>query len=129
MGRPEGSVVRLGPYSYSFDDPAAVKAIYGIGADFPKSEFYEVFEGPRSGLGATFLFANRDKRSHADNRRQFSSIYAMSSVRGYEPSVDNCIELMCDKLLQRAQDGKSSIDMTKWFQWYAFDVISEVTVS
>jgi len=125
----QGKIVRLAPDYYSFDDPAAAKTIYGHGAKFPKSRWYEIVEGPRSGVdGPAHLFGERDIPTHADNRRQYSSLYAMSSLVGYEPNVDNCIDIFLNKLTQLSQGGKNEIQMTKWFQWYAFDVIGEITV-
>lgn len=55
-------------------------------------------------------------------------MYSMSSLVGYEPYVDNCVDIICEKL-QSHSEKKHTIDMTKWHQWYAFDVIGEITVS
>lgn len=40
LHRKYGSIVRITPDHYSIDDPAAVKAIYGIGTKFSKSDWY-----------------------------------------------------------------------------------------
>lgn len=119
----------MAPKYYSFDDPAALKTIYGHGTRFAKSSWYDIWDGPRSGLDSpATLFGERDIRTHAEGRRQYSSLYAMSSLVGYEPNVDNCIEILINKLSELSQGGTNEIPMTSWFQWYAFDVIGEMTV-
>jgi hypothetical protein len=60
-------------------------------------------------------------------RRKVASVYSMSSLVAYEPFVENCIDLFCQRLEEH--DAKSStIDLGYWLQCYAFDVIGEITV-
>lgn len=46
LHRRYGSVVRLGPNMYSINDPDVVKAVYGIGSKFAKSDWYESWKHP-----------------------------------------------------------------------------------
>lgn len=111
---------------YSIDDAAASKTIYGHGTHFIKGEWYKGWGVPKSIL-STNLFALLDAKQHANVRRQYANVYSMSSLVGYEPYVDNCVDILCRRLVARSSQSET-IDLTKWFQWYAFDVIGEITV-
>ena len=122
-----GKIVRIAPNQYSISDAAALKTIYGHGAKFEKSDWYDAWNfGPRTGF--TNLFSERNSRNHAESRRKVASMYSMTSLVSYEPSVDNCIEIFKQRLLEFSEQG-STIDMAHWMQCYAFDVIGEITVS
>jgi hypothetical protein len=49
----------------------------------------------------------------------------MSSLVTYEPYVDDCARIFC----QRLDEAGVALDMAHWFQCYAFDVIGEITLS
>lgn len=117
----------MGPNYYSIDDPAAVKTIYGHGTQYQKSDWYDVWS-LRPELVRTNLFALRDIKQHASLRRHYASLYAMSSLVSYEPYVNNCNKILTNKLQMCAKSGET-IDLSRWFQFYAFDVIGEITVS
>jgi Cytochrome P450 len=44
----------------------------------------------------------------------------------YEPFVDNCTEILLQRLEERSAYAKA-IDLAQWLQSYAFDVIGEIT--
>jgi hypothetical protein len=46
----------------------------------------------------------------------------------YEPFVDNCTEILLQRLEERFASGKA-IDLAEWLQYYALDVIGEITFS
>jgi cytochrome P450 len=52
----------------------------------------------------------------------------MSSLMTYEPYVDDCARIFCQRLDERSKAGVA-LDMGHWFQCYAFDVIGEITLS
>lgn len=123
----QGNIVRLGPEYYSLDDPEAVKIIYGHGTKFVKSEWYRAWQIPLEFLDVN-MFAQRDIQQHANARRRYANLYAMSSLVGYEPFVDDCIDLFCDILKDSARKNKPT-QLNKLFQHYAFDVIGAITAS
>lgn len=45
-----------------------------------------------------------------------------------EPEVEDCIKLYTQKLEHLAQSG-AEMNLQFWMQYYAFDVISQITVS
>lgn len=127
LHRKYGKIVRIGPNLYSIDDDAAAKVIYGHGTQFTKGEWYKAWQIPKSELPVN-LFAIQDIKHHASVRRQYANLYAMSSLVSYEPYVDNCVDILCRELLACSKQGQN-INLAQWFQWYAFDVIGEITVS
>lgn len=119
--------MRVGTNYYSFDDPAAMKTIYGHGTQYRKGLWYDMFN-IEPNMARTNFFAIRDIKEHSSVRRHYASVYAMSSLVSYEPYVNNCIELLSNRFRMSAASG-DPIDLSKWFQYYAFDVIGEITVS
>ncbi|KAL6153170.1 hypothetical protein ACJQWK_03492 [Exserohilum turcicum] len=126
LHKKHGEVVRYGPNRYSFSSQAALKTIYGHGAKFPKSDWYETWKTP--GASQWSLFPDRSIPRHSENRRQYQSMYSMSSLITYEPYVDECAELFSQRLQELASAGMYT-DMGHWLQCYAFDVIGMITFS
>ena len=124
-----GKLVRTGPNEVSVSDLSAIKSIYGAGTKFRKSDWYSgtlpyhvlpaftdiptVWQGHRK----FDLFAERDERVHASQRRLVSRIYSMDALRGLETYVDDAIGLFMDKM--KARVGQD-IDMGLFVQLFAF---------
>lgn len=70
----------------------------------------------------------QDNQAHGAERRKLASMYSMSTLVSYEPYVDNCIAVLCQRLDGLAQ-SQESFSMSSWMQYFAFDVIGEITVS
>ncbi|KZL73252.1 cytochrome p450 family protein [Colletotrichum incanum] len=117
-----GKVVRIAPSEVSISDLSSIKTIYGAGSNFRKSAWYSVWQGRR----IFDLFPERDESVHAAQRRLVSRPYAMTSLKGLEPYVDNAIGVLLEKL--GGMLGKT-VDLGNWVQLFAFDVIGEVTFS
>lgn len=121
-----GAIVRLGPKEYSINDPGAIKIIYGPGSQFEKSSWYSAW-GPKF-LAHVNLFTLRNTKNHATERRKLSGLYTMSTLLQYEPYVDNCVAILCNRLDEAAMQ-RIPLSMNHWMQCFAFDVIGEITVS
>ncbi|OJJ06606.1 hypothetical protein ASPVEDRAFT_140374 [Aspergillus versicolor CBS 583.65] len=119
-----GPIVRLAPNRYSIGDPSAIRTIYGPGSKFSKSEFYKPFGGPFTHHRDVFSETSNDK--HAVERRKTSNMYAMSSLVSYEPFVDKINREFITALESHAKSGRE-FDLFTWMQFYAFDVIGEIT--
>lgn len=126
LHRKYGEVVRYGPNRYSFCTQEAVKIIYGHGAKFPKSHWYATWQTPNPAEWT--LFSDQSISRHSENRRQYQSTYSMSSLISYEPYVDQCTDLFCQRL-QELANADMYVDMGHWMQCYAFDVIGIITFS
>ncbi|GAB1203804.1 hypothetical protein APSETT445_002444 [Aspergillus pseudonomiae] len=101
-------------------DPQDVKKIYGFGADFPKSEFYDSLGDPKN------IFTVRDNEDHKDRRRKVASLYTMSAMVAYEDAVDRMTTL-CIKKMNELAANRKLVSIPKFMQFYAFDVIGEIT--
>ncbi|KAK3349306.1 cytochrome P450-like protein [Lasiosphaeria hispida] len=124
-----GGVVRLGPNSLSFSDPEALKTIYGLNKGFIKSEFYVVQQSVVKGHSLQSLFSTTDNDFHMQFRRCVNSAFAMSALVQYEPFVDNTTKLFLKQTERFYIDNPEACDFTRWLQFYAFDVIGEITYS
>ncbi|KAF1349044.1 cytochrome P450 family protein [Delphinella strobiligena] len=100
-----GALVRTGPNEVSVSDLNSIKTIYGAGTKFRKSDWYSL---------------------HGKQRSLISSAYSMTSLKDLEPHVDECVHKFLDIM-----DGMQGqvIDMGKWVQLFAFDIIGEISFS
>ncbi|KAJ6085354.1 cytochrome P450 [Penicillium canescens] len=121
-----GSVVRVGPNRYSFTSPPAVKKIYELGGKFEKSQYYTPLLSPDP--ETQHIFPMIDNNRHKERRRKISPLYTMSTMVSYEGAVDRLNEVCITKISQFAEEGRL-VDIPHWMQYYAFDVIGEITVS
>lgn len=122
-----GPVVRLGPNVLSFADPESLKTIYGLNKGFIKSNFYVVQQSVVKGHSLPSLFSTTDNDFHMQFRRCVNSAFAMSALVQYEPFVDNTTKLFLKQTEKLYTD--TTCDFTQWLQFYAFDVIGEITYS
>ncbi|ORY62580.1 cytochrome P450 [Pseudomassariella vexata] len=124
-----GDVVRLGPNVLSFADPKALKAIYGLNKGFVKTDFYIVQQAIAQGRRVESLFSTTDNNYHAQFRRCVNAAFSMSSLVQYEPFVDNTTKLFLAQTERLYVNNPNGCDFTRWLQFYAFDVIGEITYS
>ncbi len=72
------------------------------------------------------LFNTTDNKLHRIMRRPIASIYSMSNLVGFESYVDSTMKVFFDQLNKHhTQTG----DLGVWLQWFAFDVMGEITFS
>ncbi|KAH6642759.1 pisatin demethylase [Boeremia exigua] len=127
-----GPLVRIGPRTVIVGDPNAIKTIYALNAGFVKSGFYPVQMTVANGRELHSMFNTTDEVFHAKLRRAVSNAYAMSTLVKFEPLVDSTTEAFVKQLKQRfadRQDDSGICDLGTWLQYYAFDVIGELTFS
>jgi len=102
-----------------------VSAIYGLSGTFRKSNLYTVFD-PQPGVSN--MFTVLDEGQHKAMSRQLGSAFSLSTMRELEPLNDVCTAIIVKKFEDAAKAGKI-VKMHEWMQWYAFDVITELTFS
>ncbi|KUJ12598.1 cytochrome P450 [Mollisia scopiformis] len=124
-----GDVVRLGPNDLSFADPKALKTIYGLNKGFVKSEFYPVQQSVAGGHRLPSLFSTTSEAFHAQLRRSVNSAFSMSTLIQYEPFVDSTTELFLAQTENLYAKTGAACNFSRWLQFYAFDVIGEMTYS
>ncbi|KAF4334974.1 cytochrome P450 monooxygenase [Fusarium beomiforme] len=124
-----GDIVRLGPNTLSFADPAVLKQIYGLSKGYVKSDFYIVQQSVVKGQRLASLFSTTDNDFHSQFRRCVNSAFSMSALVQYEPFVDNTTKLFLEQTEKIFANRSDVCDFTQWLQFYAFDVIGEITYS
>jgi cytochrome P450 len=129
LHRELGDVVRLGPNSLSFADPAAIKTIYGLNKGFVKSDFYIVQQAMAKGERLPSLFSTTDESYHAQLRRCVNNAFSMSALVQYEPLVDEMTEKFLAQTEKLYAETGKVCDFVHWLQFYAFDVIGCMTYS
>lgn len=78
------------------------------------------------------MFNTANEKYHARLRRSVSNAYAMSTLVTFEPFVDSTTTEFLKQLKLRYanQLGNEGVcDFGAWLQYYAFDVIGELTYS
>ncbi|KAF3000205.1 hypothetical protein E8E13_006940 [Curvularia kusanoi] len=118
----KGPVVRLAPNRYSINDADAAKVILGHHNAMEKSRYYVPF----ATAGQHNMFSEPALAAHAKLRRPIAQLYSQTNLLSYEPFVDTCNAILIKRLEEYAQNGKT-LDVRKLLQFYAFDVIGEIT--
>lgn len=73
------------------------------------------------------LFSTTDNDFHAQFRRCVNGAFAMSQLVQYEPFVDSTTKLFLKRTEALFAGNETGCDLTRWLQFYAFDVIGEIT--
>ncbi|RKL31250.1 hypothetical protein BFJ72_g11267 [Fusarium proliferatum] len=126
LHKKHGPLVRIAPNIVSVGDPAAIKTIYGLTGAFTKSAFYPIQSISWNKKPQMNLFSTRDTVYHREQKKKVAHAYSLTSLLGSEEAMDSCTELFTSRLDEWAMTQKP-IDLGAWLQYYAFDVVGEVT--
>ncbi|KAJ5689208.1 cytochrome P450 pisatin demethylase [Penicillium macrosclerotiorum] len=124
LHRKHGHLVRIGPNHISVGDPNAIPIIYGLNKGFIKTAFYPIQSISWNKKPQPNLFSERDEKLHREQKRLVANGYSLGSLLEMESGVDSCSEILVNKLRDYA-DKKRPVDLGKWLQYYAFDVVGE----
>ncbi|KAF2160362.1 hypothetical protein M409DRAFT_29211 [Zasmidium cellare ATCC 36951] len=124
-----GDVVRIGPNTVLVSRPDIVQDVYGISKGFVKSEFYHVWQNIVNGKRAASLVFTTDEAEHAKMKRPIASAYSLSTLVEFEPLIDSTTAVFLSRLDEVFANTGKVCDLGTWLQWYAFDVIGELTLS
>src|ERR1700722_20900634 len=75
------------------------------------------------------LFSTTDESYHANLRRSVNSAFSMSALVQYEPFVDKVTRVFLDQTERLFAAGNKVCNFAEWLQYYAFDVIGQITYS
>lgn len=96
---------------------------------FYQSDFYAPLQTIINGKRTASLVADTDEVHHAAARKSIASAYSLSTLIEYEPLVDTTTEALFRELDQRFAEHGQVCDLGKWIQYWAFDVMGEMTFS
>ncbi|KAE8381687.1 cytochrome P450 [Aspergillus bertholletiae] len=126
LHRKYGPLVRIGPRHISVSDPKAISVIYGVNKGFTKTAFYPIQSISWDKKPQMNLFSARDEHFHREQKRPIASAYSLSSILEMESAIDSCTELFLSQI-RKMVDEKVPIDIGMWLQYYAFDVVGELS--
>jgi cytochrome P450 len=120
-----GPVVRIGPSEVSFIDKTAWKDIYSL------KRCRQIERDPQSfpsltPNGSKFDLLTYSPSDHARYRRILNPCFAEKATKTYEPTIRENVDKMVAKLSTIVEKVNASIDVTKWFQWLTFDMVTDV---
>lgn len=121
-----GKLVRIAPNVVSVSDPEEINTIYGLKSQFTKSAVYPLASISWNKKAEHNIFSTRDVEYHKQQKRKVAHAFGLSSLLDMEPAIDSCTNLLMKKLDHYA-DSNTSVDLAKWMQYYAFDVIGEIS--
>ncbi|KAJ4323746.1 hypothetical protein N0V94_001664 [Neodidymelliopsis sp. IMI 364377] len=116
-------IVRLAPNRYSINDGDAARAILGHHNPLDKSKYYHPFGQPDE----YNLFSEPSISAHSKIKRPIAQLYSQTNLLSYEPFVDTCNTILLKRLEEYAHSN-DVLDVRELMQFYAFDVIGEITV-
>ncbi|RDL38625.1 uncharacterized protein BP5553_02965 [Venustampulla echinocandica] len=64
----------------------------------------------------------RDQDEHGRHRRVVANAYALTTLRNYEPYIDELLETLFQVLDKNCKSGET-IDIARWTYYFSFDVI------
>jgi cytochrome P450 len=112
-----GDAVRIGPANVLVYDPAAIETILGFKQRLDKGPGYQVFV--MTGTSQTALVGIRDEKTHSVYRRPIAHAYSLSSLKGYEPYIDEMISKLVAIFDQHGARNEP-INVTRWSQFCMF---------
>jgi hypothetical protein len=121
-----GPVVRIGPNHVSISDPSLIPIIYGTKENFTKTGFYPIQCISWKKKPEMNLFSTRDPEYHRVEKRKIGAAYSLPNLLQSEAAIDSCVNLFMDRLNEFASKNEA-VDLGAWLQYFAFDVVGEVT--
>lgn len=126
-----GSVVRIGPNRLSFQNPAAIKDIYGPqGGLLQKSDMHIVAQQSSRGDSFQTLFANTNPEWHNSLRRKVNPAFSMTTMVQYERYVDETVDVLLEQWESNfaGQNGSAgNLELPTWMHYYTEDAVTNVT--
>ncbi|KAL4861764.1 hypothetical protein BDV12DRAFT_203700 [Aspergillus spectabilis] len=124
LHRKHGDFVRITDNEVSIGHPDAVKHL--LHAKIAKGSWYEVFSIPDYRFVSQM--SETDPQRHIEKGKHVAAGYALSNIIKSESYVDDIIKTLEDHL-NKLTESKQPVHLDKWFNFFAFDVVGEVTFS
>ncbi|KIX03195.1 uncharacterized protein Z518_06747 [Rhinocladiella mackenziei CBS 650.93] len=121
-----GPLVRIAPNHVSVSDPSYIPVFYNIKENYTKTGFYPIQCISWKKRPEMNLFSTRDPAYHRIEKRKVGAAYSLPNLLESEQAIDSCITLFMDRLDEFAAK-RQPVDLGAWLQYFAFDVIGELT--
>jgi cytochrome P450 len=115
-----GPIVRIAPNRLAIEPEIAWKEIFAHNGS--RHEFFrdkKFFRNPDSLIAAY-------TEDHRRQRRQVASAFSESALYQQEVHIMKYVNLLMERLKEKA-DARMAVDLVKWFNFIAFDVIGDLT--
>lgn len=89
-----------------------------------QTRFYTTMAPRYDGEVMDSLFTTQDPVYHKALKSPVAQLFSMTNMRNYEQHADECTAIFI-KSMQDLQG--QPVDLAIWLQWYAFDVIGNIT--
>ncbi|RDW63194.1 cytochrome P450 [Aspergillus mulundensis] len=119
-----GPFVRIAPNEISIGRPSAIPAL--LHTKLPKGSWYEVFSIPDHRFVSQM--SETDPGRHVAKGKNVAGGYALSNIIKSEKYVDEIIATLKAQL-DAAVTERKEVGLDRWFNFFAFDVVGEVTFS
>lgn len=126
--RKYGHVVRYGPNTLIFDQPAARNEIHGIGKNFKKGRSY-IVANPTPEVPPNIAW-QLDYKKHAQRKRIIQQAFSERALRESQvyikPHIDTLCRIIADS--PKADDGKwtQALDFHQLLYWLTQDVLTDM---
>ncbi|KAL2807762.1 cytochrome P450 [Aspergillus granulosus] len=124
LHKKHGDFVRITNNEVSIGHPDAVKHI--LHAKIAKGSWYEVFSIPDYRFISQM--SETDPQRHIEKGKNVAAGYALSNIIKSESYVDDIISAL-ETQLDQLVESRKPVHLDKWFNYFAFDVVGEVTFS
>ncbi|ETS81109.1 hypothetical protein PFICI_06111 [Pestalotiopsis fici W106-1] len=115
-----GPIVRISPHEVHCADSAFVDEIYAVGGRKRDKPRHQV-----SGSAMEFSgFATYDHDLHRLRRGPLAKFFSRTQIAKLEPSIQDLVQRLCDKLLLESGRGKP-VDVTMAYSCFTSDAIAE----
>ncbi|KAH8681179.1 cytochrome P450 [Xylariales sp. PMI_506] len=121
-----GPVVRLGPNNLGFIDGAAWKDIYG---HRPGGHIEKAWPSYRQSSKGPITILNADQKEHALLRKWIAPTFSDRGMREQESMIGRYVDLLLQRLQEKAQEGQVALNMRDWYSFTTFDIIGKLAFS
>lgn len=121
LHKEHGPVIRVGPNEVAFNSLSAMRAIYGAGSGFERTNFYDMF----SAYGRKNMFSFGSVKEHGERKKLFAHAYAKSTILRGETA--RTIEAKVRKFMQllEREVGDQPTDIFPILHYFSLDNITE----
>ena len=88
-----------------------------------KSEFYDMYG---AGFKSLCIGSERDRGRHSQMRKSLSAAFSTKALAEQEDIVRSNIDVFVSKVGQEGGPGSSGLDMSKWYEMIAFDILGDM---